>query len=237
MLSSGFGTWAAAWCGVVVPWLAAILVHLCANQLVAVAGARWLHGKHPAKREPLQDLGHKVLPHVRPSRALHALLEAWSIAPGVAAVAASCVAGWGAAGAGAATATGAAAAPCSAELFLRTHTLVLLARPLCFLGTLLPDASQVARRPPFWSIAGGVHDLLFSGHASSALCGVLALTWHRGSGGARPGWGAVAAWAACVTQSLLIVASRRHYTVDVVVAWLLCPALMHVVAAHHAHLA
>jgi len=202
-------------------WCGAVLVHLSANQVVAACGQRWLAQRHAAQSLPLLDVGHALLPKVTLTKWQNAALEAWAVLPGLAAV----VAG----------------GPQCATLFVRAHTHILVLRPLCFLGTILPDASGVAVVPQFWCTTGGIHDLVFSGHTAAALCGVL--SWYHaygsgghvyGGGGHAFGGGAAAvgilgvlvAFAGCVCQSLCIVATRKHYTVDVVLAWILCPLLL-----------
>lgn len=196
-------------------WAVAVLVHLAANQVVAACGQRWLAQRPAAQSLPLLDVGHILLPKVSLTKWQNVVLEAWAVLPGLAAV----VAG---------------GSQC-ATLFVRAHTLVLVLRPLCFLGTILPDASGVAVTPRFWCTTGGIHDLVFSGHTAAALCGVL--SWYHA--GAAGGAGAVgnflmvlAAFAACVCQSLCIVATRKHYTVDVVLAWILCPLLLSYLASN-----
>ena len=192
-------------------WAVAVLVHLAANQVVASCGQRWLGARPAAQSLPLLDVGHLVLPKVTLSKWQSAVLEAWAVLPGVAAVAAG--------------------SPQCATLFVRAHTLVLVLRPLCFLGTILPDASGVASHPRFWCTTGGIHDLVFSGHTAAALCGVL--SWYH-TGGTM--LAAALGLAACVCQSLCIVATRKHYTVDVVLAWILCPLLLSYLVHSHATL-
>ena len=65
-------------------------------------------------------------------------------------------------------------------------------------------------------------DLIFSSH----LIYVLGLTLIYTIWGA---WKVVkaAAWAAAAAISLLIIASRKHYTVDVVIAWYTVPLVFH----------
>jgi sphingomyelin synthase-related protein 1 len=65
-------------------------------------------------------------------------------------------------------------------------------------------------------------DLIFSSH----LIYVLGLTLVYTIWGS---WKAIkaAAWAAAATISLLIIASRKHYSVDVVVAWYTVPLVFH----------
>ncbi|CAG9467227.1 unnamed protein product [Pedinophyceae sp. YPF-701] len=110
-------------------------------------------------------------------------------------------------------------------------------RIISFLSTSLPapnyhcrSGEPTARPPPpehWWDYiivdvkrqsAFGCGDLIFSSHTTLALVFTLAYTTY---GSYR--WIKAAAWAACVALSMLIVASRKHYTVDVVVAWYTVP--------------
>lgn len=60
----------------------------------------------------------------------------------------------------------------------------------------------------------GCGDLIFSSHMIFTL--VFVRTYHK-YGSKR--FVKLLAWLIAITQSLLIIASRKHYTVDVVVAW------------------
>ncbi|KAG6492265.1 hypothetical protein ZIOFF_047219 [Zingiber officinale] len=106
-------------------------------------------------------------------------------------------------------------------------------RILTFYSTQLPgpnyhcrEGSELARLPPPQSISEvlllnfpqgmiyGCGDLIFSSHMIFTL--VFVLTYQKyGSKRLMK----ILAWTLAVVQSLLIVASRKHYTVDVVVAW------------------
>eukprot|EP00201_Polytomella_parva_P015819 CAMPEP_0175062732 /NCGR_PEP_ID=MMETSP0052_2-20121109/14338_1 /TAXON_ID=51329 ORGANISM="Polytomella parva, Strain SAG 63-3" /NCGR_SAMPLE_ID=MMETSP0052_2 /ASSEMBLY_ACC=CAM_ASM_000194 /LENGTH=123 /DNA_ID=CAMNT_0016328799 /DNA_START=631 /DNA_END=1002 /DNA_ORIENTATION=+ len=61
-------------------------------------------------------------------------------------------------------------------------------------------------------------DLIFSSHTTFMLTGVLAYNEY-GSNAITKGL----AWLGGVVLSVLIIASRKHYTVDVVVAWYTVP--------------
>lgn len=104
--------------------------------------------------------------------------------------------------------------------------------PHCHAGTL------TATRPPvtaWWQhlvvdvrrqVATSCGDLIFSSHMTFILTGVLAYT-HYGSKRLVK----AAAWAAAAVLALLIIAARKHYTVDVVIAWYVVPmvyTLLHV---------
>ncbi|WCJ28387.1 Phosphatidylinositol:ceramide inositolphosphotransferase [Euphorbia peplus] len=105
-------------------------------------------------------------------------------------------------------------------------------RIITFYSTQLPgpnyhcrEGSKLARLPrpesllellviDFHGIVYGCGDLIFSSHMIFTL--VFVLTYQK--------YGSVRflkqlGWLVAVTQSLLIIASRKHYTVDVVVAW------------------
>ena len=193
--------------GVLCTWLAAVGWHLAANQVVARVGAAWVR---PPCTAPLRDVLHTALPRLDVSGLGGEVLHAWSILPAVAAVWQGCGLWW-----------------------VRVHTLILVVRPLCFLGTLLPDASGVGRRPGVLDVRGGVHDLVFSGHTASALAGACVLSLHadptRGLASVLLPW---AAFVGCLVQSLCILAARQHYTVDVVVAWVMAPLLTHWAYTH-----
>ncbi|PKA48631.1 Phosphatidylinositol:ceramide inositolphosphotransferase [Apostasia shenzhenica] len=106
-------------------------------------------------------------------------------------------------------------------------------RIITFYSTILPgpnyhcrEGSPLARLPPPGSIFEvlfinfprgifyGCGDLIFSSHMIFTL--VFVRTYHK-YGSKR--FIKFIAWLMTVVQSLLIVASRKHYTVDVVVAW------------------
>ncbi|CAL9055141.1 unnamed protein product [Musa banksii] len=108
-----------------------------------------------------------------------------------------------------------------------------LLRIITFYSTQLPgpnyhcrEGSKLARLPPPESIAEvllinfphgviyGCGDLIFSSHMIFTL--VFVRTYHK-YGSKR--FVKLLAWVIAIIQSLLIVASRKHYTVDVVVAW------------------
>ena len=82
--------------------------------------------------------------------------------------------------------------------------------PAALWGHAALDVARVA--------AHGCGDLIFSSHTTFALTG--ALTYGE--------WGGVRAvkvvvWATVAALSLLIIASRKHYSVDVLIAWYVVP--------------
>ncbi|WOL02004.1 hypothetical protein Cni_G10723 [Canna indica] len=106
-------------------------------------------------------------------------------------------------------------------------------RIVTFYSTQLPgpnyhcrEGSKLARLPPPESLTEvlllnfprgvlyGCGDLIFSSHMIFIL--VFVRTYHK-YGSKR--FIKLLAWVTAIIQSLLIVASRKHYTVDVVVAW------------------
>ncbi|XP_042955475.1 phosphatidylinositol:ceramide inositolphosphotransferase 3 isoform X4 [Carya illinoinensis] len=127
----------------------------------------------------------------------------------------------------------------------RIYTVLLWCRILAYLGacqilrimtfyaTQLPgpnyhcrEGSKFARLPPPdsalevifinfpWGVIYGCGDLIFSSHMIFTL--VFVLTYKK--------YGTIRylkqfAWLLALIQSLLIIASRKHYTVDIVVAW------------------
>ncbi|XP_022157902.1 phosphatidylinositol:ceramide inositolphosphotransferase 1-like [Momordica charantia] len=106
-------------------------------------------------------------------------------------------------------------------------------RIITFYSTQLPgpnyhcrEGSKLAKLPPPDSVVEvllinfprglnyGCGDLIFSSHMIFSL--VFTRTYHK-YGMAR--FVKILAWLLCVIQSILILASRKHYTVDVIVAW------------------
>ncbi|GER55855.1 phosphatidylinositol:ceramideinositolphosphotransferase [Striga asiatica] len=97
-------------------------------------------------------------------------------------------------------------------------------RIITFYSTQLPgpnyhcrEGSKLARLPPPEIPKGvlyGCGDLIFSSHMIFSL--VFVRTYHKY--GTRSFVKQIA-WLIVIIQSLLIVASRKHYTVDVIVAW------------------
>jgi hypothetical protein len=72
----------------------------------------------------------------------------------------------------------------------------------------------------------GCGDLIFSSHMTFVM--TMALTYGRyGSWAPAKGF----AWGVCALNALVIVASRKHYTVDVVVALFTVPLVWEAVAA------
>ena len=107
-------------------------------------------------------------------------------------------------------------------------------RILSFLSTILPSPNYHCRTgsseydPPasvaeiFWRLDGkfGCGDLIFSSHTIFATVGGLLI--HHYS---RSRWLKGLVWSLVVATGLLVIAARKHYTVDIVVAWYTCPLL------------
>lgn len=91
-----------------------------------------------------------------------------------------------------------------------SYAVLMILRALTFSVTILPSP-VCSRRTKNLSI-GGCHDLVFSGHVTATL--LLAHTVYTHD----PRYG-VALTLYCVLGSLLVVATRAHYTLDVLVAW------------------
>ncbi|KAL3326555.1 hypothetical protein AABB24_037297 [Solanum stoloniferum] len=97
---------------------------------------------------------------------------------------------------------------------------------MCTVYLLILQGSKLATLPPPNSILEvllinfprgmlyGCGDLIFSSHMIFSL--IFVRTYHKY--GTRR-FIKLCAWLAVIAQSFLIVASRKHYTVDVVVAW------------------
>ena len=112
-----------------------------------------------------------------------------------------------------------------------------LLRALSFLSTSLPGPNYHCRAgspaatlpmPRNWyghfvvdvgeQATKGCGDLIFSSHTTFALVGCLAYTAFGNLKAVKK-----LLWALSLLLSLLIVASRKHYTVDVVIAWYVVP--------------
>ena len=101
------------------------------------------------------------------------------------------------------------------------HGCILLMRAACFLCTLLPDASATPWKDARVSASGGVHDLMFSGH----MAGSLMTTFLFRRVHVPTFWVLLVL---CGVQAFGIVSCRKHYSVDVLVAWLVVPCFVEV---------
>jgi hypothetical protein len=99
------------------------------------------------------------------------------------------------------------------------HSWLLLFRSACFSTTLLPDASQTFDYQDSYTFKGGIHCLVFSGHTTTTLmCTTIwAMVTHP------PALAILFAYGICGLQSLGILYCRKHYTVDVLLAWIIVP--------------
>ena len=92
----------------------------------------------------------------------------------------------------------------------------------CVTTTVTRLPSPICSRKEQICAVGGCNSCIFSGHAMTTL--VLAYFIHRHTGSH-----ACALAAYCLATSWLIVATRSHYTVDVIVAWIVVYALVRAV--------
>lgn len=96
----------------------------------------------------------------------------------------------------------------------------------------LPEVTAVRPMPLSWwghlvvdvakGTTHGCGDLIFSSHTTFALVGILTYTEYGGLLITK-----AIAWLMVATLSVLIVASRKHYTVDVVIAWYVVPLVFY----------
>mmetsp|Transcript_75052 Transcript_75052/g.172020 ORF Transcript_75052/g.172020 Transcript_75052/m.172020 type:complete len:362 (-) Transcript_75052:775-1860(-) len=125
---------------------------------------------------------------------------------------------------------------------LRTCSVVWLLRPMCFLSTSLPGPADKCsgwtehnNRPRSFSevvtnfslVSENCGDLVFSGHTAGIVL-VVAMFWQYGQQLWWPRTGLVLVLKVVLVPYVLslvlvIVASRNHYTIDVVVALILSP--------------
>lgn len=75
---------------------------------------------------------------------------------------------------------------------------------------------------PAKQAAYGCGDLIFSSHTTFILVGVLTYTQYGGLFVVK-----IFSWIMGAVLSLLIIASRKHYTVDIVVAWYTVPLVFY----------
>lgn len=100
--------------------------------------------------------------------------------------------------------------------FLWTHAFLLCFRAISFSSTLLPDSSQTCHTSIF---TGSCYDLIYSGHVMIMLLSIL-LGQHFFI--LNPIINAIFILDLAVT-SVLVIVTRNHYTVDVVIALLMTP--------------
>ncbi|KAJ2778334.1 hypothetical protein H4R18_004665 [Coemansia javaensis] len=116
---------------------------------------------------------------------------------------------------------------------LLAWTLASLIRITTVAITSLPDpraTCEYARGSVFTTFT--LHrcgDAIYSGH--TLIFVVCAMTWASFAPRTAAGRAlTAAAWALCVAGSLVVIANRAHYTIDVLLAWYIAPGAWHTVA-------
>ena len=104
------------------------------------------------------------------------------------------------------------------EKILIVLSIVFFARSLTFSCTLLPSPLSSCMVKGSQSV-GGCHDCIFSGHTAMTL--VLAYFLQKAYPSCK-----CALLSYCVIASLLITMTRAHYTIDVLVAWIVVYAII-----------
>ena len=199
-----------------------------AFQYVHGALAQLAHRLHVPSPSPLPDAGFALLPELGVERqwvseavftALFAFFAVWSATPFL---------------------VGGRPRFHTVTLYARVLTVLVTCQSLraaSFLATGLPAPNYHCRagaptavRPmpaAWWGhaaldvarvVAKGCGDLVFSSHTTFALTGALAYGEWGGVRAVK-----VVVWATVAALSLLIIASRKHYTVDVLIAWYVVP--------------
>lgn len=92
---------------------------------------------------------------------------------------------------------------------------IQICRILCFSTTILPQLRTYSSKQRFYGLNGSGTEYIFSGHASyTCLCTLYLLNLGFS-------WGWLGIYN-LLTQ-FLIIASRNHYTVDIILAWIIVP--------------
>ncbi|MES1909663.1 MAG: hypothetical protein MHM6MM_002365 [Cercozoa sp. M6MM] len=92
-----------------------------------------------------------------------------------------------------------------------------------------PDSDEYDPPETFWDIVfrldafKGCGDLIFSSHTLMAITCALLLTKYAYQKGRWPKWAIALVWCTILALGLFIVAGRKHYSVDVIVAWYVVP--------------
>ena len=97
-------------------------------------------------------------------------------------------------------------------------SIVYLLRVITSSVTVLPSPICTTSRPSCKAI-GGCHDLIFSGHTST----MLIFAWHLQR--CFPEY-RTHLILFCILGSAVIVATRGHYTIDVIVAWIVVHSVL-----------
>jgi membrane-associated phospholipid phosphatase len=101
---------------------------------------------------------------------------------------------------------------------MRLHTMCMVSRGLCMLTTLLPRSDSSCHISSASPYTGGCYDKMPSGHTMA-----LAICLMQMPMGAA--WQSVAVCAYAIFAAFVTVGTRSHYTMDVVVSWLLVLAV------------
>jgi hypothetical protein len=112
--------------------------------------------------------------------------------------------------------------------FLMVHSALLAMRALCIMATVLPSPFLSCRRPTFSEEYEGIvpfhcNETIFSGHTTLNL--LCALFWSISR---VPFLGKALMWVCAVTGSISMIASRQHYTIDVLIASFLTPLVFNI---------
>jgi hypothetical protein len=103
------------------------------------------------------------------------------------------------------------------EMFL-IMGIVQICRFLCFISTILPPLKNYHDKYRLGGINGNGSEYIFSGHASySALCTIYLYTHNIISGFPLIAYN--------LTSQFLIIVTRNHYTVDIILAWIIVPLI------------
>eukprot|EP01138_Halocafeteria_seosinensis_P000423 gb/GECG01000436.1/.p1 GENE.gb/GECG01000436.1/~~gb/GECG01000436.1/.p1 ORF type:complete len:575 (+),score=38.02 gb/GECG01000436.1/:1-1725(+) len=114
------------------------------------------------------------------------------------------------------------------RVFLTSHGTLLTLRALSFVGTTLPDSSMVCHKGGLH--IGSCHDLIFSGHATFVMLTVFCQWLVFRDVTAK--WILWLEAVLVIVTDALIVASRNHYTVDVVISLYATPLVFWIWNTH-----
>ena len=102
-------------------------------------------------------------------------------------------------------------------LFLQIMTVSQLLRVVCMISTALPPLKKYEDKERFGGLNGTGTEYIFSGHASySALASIFLYNYGAGLLFLVP---------YNLLTHFLVVATRNHYTVDVILSWIIVPLL------------
>ncbi len=113
-------------------------------------------------------------------------------------------------------------------------SILYILRTISFLSTFLPSPASHAKTEPaekgpltwrkMWltfNMTKGRGDLLFSGHCLHSYVILQAASFHL------PAWCITLGWISFLIQIYFIIACRKHYTVDILVALYVCSLVWH----------